>query len=119
MSLKTFLQPNSSKTVHFPFKSFSSPSFKTTEDETILPSRPHLYFNNRLNSTFNSLQLHDPNETNLPPSHSSVVIQNTTNHSATLLFGCIGYIEKPTTLDLPSAYHVHEINSLVHSVFNS
>ena len=46
-------------------------------------------------------------------------MQNITNHSATLSFGCIGYFEIPATLDLSSAYHVHDKNSLVHSVFNS
>ena len=109
----------SSKTVHFPIKSSSSFSIKTTENETILPSPPHTYFNKSLNSTFNFLQLHDPTKTNLPPSHCSVVIQNITNHSAKLPFGCIGYIETPATLDLPSSYNVHDINSLAHSVFNS
>ena len=114
-----FLFSNSSKTVHFPNKSSSSLSFETTENETILPSPPHTYFNECLNSIFNSLQLHDPTKTILPPSHCSVVIQNITNHSATLPFGCIGYIEVPATLDLPSAYNVHDINLLVHSVLNS
>ena len=60
-----------------------------------------------------------PTKTTLPPSHCSVIIQNITNHSATLPFVCIGYIEIPANIDLPSAYHVHDINPIVNSVFNS
>ena len=101
---KTIFQPNSSKTVHFPIKSYSYLSFKTTENETILPSTPHTYFHKRLISILSFLQLHDPTKPTFPPSSCSVVIQNITNHSATLPFGCIGYIEIPATLDLPSAY---------------
>ena len=101
------------------FKSSSSLSFKTTENETIIPSTNHSYFHKRLTSTFSFLQLYVPTETTLSPSSCSVVIQTITNHSPTLQFGCIGYDEIPANLDLPSAYHVHDINSLVHSVFNS
>ena len=79
-----FFQPNSSKAAHFSIKSSSSLSFKTTENETILPSTPHTYFHKRLNSIISFLQLHDPTKTTPPPSHCSVVIQNITNHSTTL-----------------------------------
>ena len=119
VSKKIFFQQKSSNAVHFPIKISSFLSFKTTEIEPILPSTPHTYFHKRLNSTFSFLHFHDPTKTTLTPSSCSLVIQNITNHSATLPFGCIGYIEIPATLGLPSAYHVHDINSLVHCVFNS
>ena len=104
ISKKLFFQPNSSKAVHFPIKFSSSLSFKTTENETILPSTPHTYFHKCLISILSFLQLHDPTQPTFPPSSCSVVIQNITNHSATLPFGCIGYVEIPATLDLPSAF---------------
>ena len=64
------------------------------------------------------MQLHDSTKTSRSPSHWSVIIKNITNHSVTFPFGYIGYIEIPATLEIPSAYQVHVIKSLVRSVFN-
>ena len=103
LNQKIHFQPNSSKTVHFPIKSSTSLSFKTTKNKTVLPSTPHSNFNKRFNSNFSFMQLHNPIQKykeEIPP-NCSVIIQNITNRIATLPLGCIGYIEIPAIIQIP------------------
>ena len=50
------------------------------------------------------------------PDICSTVIQNSTNHVATLPKGHIGYIGVPITNEQPKYYQVNDLNTLVHNV---
>ena len=115
---KIYFKPNASQIIHFPIQPTLPLTFKTSDNEVIFPSTPHPFFNTRFNSTFNFLQVYQNNNTE--PSSCSVIIQNTTHHSATLTPGYIGYIEVPATNIQPSHYKVNDVNSyFTHTVFHS
>ena len=50
------------------------------------------------------------------PYTCATIIQNSTNHIATLPTGHIGYIEVPITNAKPKYYQVNDINTLIHNV---
>ena len=52
--------------------------------------------------------------TNDKPDTCATIIQNSTNHAATLPTGHIGYIEVPITNEKPKNYQGNGVNSLVH-----
>ena len=98
-------------------KSSTPLSFKTANNEIILPSTPHSNFNKRFSSNFHFMQLHDTTQGSSPPSNCSVIIQNITNRNATLPLGCIGYIEIPAIIEIPPTYQVQDVNSLINRFF--
>ena len=50
------------------------------------------------------------------PDTCATLLQNSTNHIATLPTGHIGYIEYPITNEKPEYYHVNDIITLIHNV---
>ena len=50
------------------------------------------------------------------PDICATIIQNSTNHIATLPTGHIGYIEVPITNEKPRYYQVNDLNTLIHNV---
>ena len=53
------------------------------------------------------------------PDTCAQIIQNSTNHVATLPTGHIGYIEVPNTNEKPKYYQVKDINTLIHIVIHT
>ena len=54
--------------------------------------------------------------TDKKPYICATIIQNTSNHVATLPTGHYGYIEVPITNERPKLYQVNDINTLIHNV---
>ena len=106
------LKPNSSKIAHFPIKNYYNLHFTTTPQNQFFPTIPHTYFSTKFRTTFNFIEVF----TNDHPDTCATIIQNSTNHIATLPTGHIGYIEVPITNEKPKYYQVNDINTLVHNV---
>ena len=73
------------------------------------PTIPHTYFSSKFRSTINFIEVftHDK------PDICSKIIQNSTNHIATLPKRHIGYIEVPIRNEQPKYYQVKGVNTLV------
>ena len=106
------LNPNSSKTAHFPIKNYYNLHFATTAKNQFFSTIPHTYFSSKFRTTFNFIEVF----TDDTPDICSKIIQISTNHIATLPKGHIGYIEVPITNEQPKYYQVNDINSLVQNV---
>ena len=106
------LNPNSSKIAHFPIKNSYNIHFATTPKNKFFPTIPHTYFSSKFRTTFNFIEV----LTDDKPDICSTIIQNSTNHIATLPKGQIGYIEVPITNQQPIYDQVNDINTLVHNV---
>ena len=114
---KIYFKPNASQGIHFSIQHTLHLTFQTSDNELIFPSTPHPFFNTRFNSTFNFLQIYQNIKTE--PNSCSVIIQNSTHHSAILNPGYIGYTEAPATNIKPLHLKVNDVNSLIHTVFHS
>ena len=103
------LNTNSSKIAQFPLKNYYNLYFATTAKNQFFPTIPHTYFSSKFRTTFNFIEVFTYDK----PDYCSTIIQNSTNHIATLPKGHIGYIEVPITNEKPKYYQVNVINSLV------
>ena len=80
------LNPNSSKTAHYPIRNYYNLNFATTAKKQFLPTIPHTYFSSKFRTTFNFNEVF----TDAEPDICSKIIQNSTNNIATLRKGHIG-----------------------------
>ena len=106
------LKPKSSKIAHFPIKNYHNLHFTTTPQNHFFPSVPHIYFATKFRTNFNFIEIFTDNQPNI----CATIIQNTSEHVATLPTGHIGYIEVPITNEKPKFVHVNNINTLIHIV---
>ena len=106
------LKPNSSKIAHFPINNYYNLHFSTTPQKQFFPTIPHTYFSSKFRTTFNFIEVFRDEK----PDTCATIIQNSTNHIATLPTGHIGYIEVPITNEKPKYYQVNDINTLIHNV---
>ena len=86
--------------------------FSTTPHKQFSPTIPHTYFSSKFRSILNFIEV----LTDDKPDTCATIIQNSTNHIATLPIGHIGYIEIPMTIEKPKYYQVNDINTLIHNV---
>ena len=73
---------------------------------------PYTYFSTKFRTTFTFIEVFTDDK----PDTCATIIQNSTNHVATLPTGHIGYFEVPITKEKPKYYHGNEINTLIHNV---
>ena len=106
------LNQNTSKIAHFAIKNYYNLHFATTPKNQFFPTIPHTYFSSKFRTTFNFIEVFTGDK----PDICSTIIQNTTNHIATLPKGHLGYIEVPITNEQPEHYQVNDLNPLVHNV---
>ena len=106
------LKPNSSQIAHFPINNYYSLHFSTTPQKQFFPTNPHTYFSSKFRTTFNFIEVFTDDK----PDTCATIIQNSTNHIATLPTGHIGYIEVPITNEKPKYYQVKDLNTLIHNV---
>ena len=106
------LKPNSSKIAHFPINNYYNLHFSTTPQNQFFPTIPHTYFSSKFRTTFNFIEVFTDDK----PDNCATIIQNSTNHVATLPTGHIGYIEVPITNEKPKYYQDNDINTLIHNV---
>ena len=104
------LKPESSKSAHFPIKSYYNLHFTTTKP--LLSYSTTYLFATNFRTNFNFFEIF----TDKKPDISATFIQNTSKHIATLPTGNIGYIEVPVTNEKPKFYQVNYINTLIHNV---
>ena len=106
------LKPNSSKLAHFPINNYYNLCFSTTPQNQFFLTIPHTYFSSKFRTTFNLIEVFTDDK----PDNCAAIIQNSTNHVATLPTGHIGYIEVSITNEKPECYQVNDINTLIHNV---
>ena len=106
------MKPNSSKIAHFPIKNYYNLHFTTTPQNQFYPTIPHTYFSTKFRTTFNFIEVFTDDK----PDTWATIIQNSTNHIATLPTEPIGYIEVPITNEKPKLYQVNDFNTLIHNV---
>ena len=106
------LKPNTSKIAHFPINNYYNLHFSTTPQKQFFPTISHTYFSSKFRTTFNFIEVFTDDK----PDTCATIIQNSTNHIATLPTGHIGYIEVPITNEKPKYYQVNDINTLIHNV---
>ena len=106
------LNPNSLKIAHFPIKNKYIFHFATTPGNKFFPTIPHTYFSSKFRTTFNFIEFFTDDK----PDICSTIIQNSTNHIATLPKGHIGYIEVPITNERPKYYQGNDLSTLAHIV---
>ena len=107
------MKPNSSKVAHFPIKNYYNLHFTTTPQNQFFPTIPHTYFSTSFRTTFNFIEVFTDDK----PDTWATLIQNSTNHIATLPTRHIGCIEDdPITNEKPKYYHAKNINTLIHIV---
>ena len=87
------LKPNSSKIAHFPLKTYYNLHFTTTLQNQFFPTLPHTYFSTKFCTTFSFIEVFTDDK----PDTGAPIVQNYTNHVATLPTGRTGYIEVPIT----------------------
>ena len=94
---QTRQKPNSSKIAHFPINNYYNLHFSTTSQNQFFPTIRHTYFSSKFRTTYSFIEVftHDK------PKNCATIIQNSTNHVATLPTGHIGYIEVPITEEKP------------------
>ena len=108
---KIRLKPNSSKIAHFLINKFYNLDFSTTPHKQFFPKIPHTYFSSKFRTTFNFIEVFTDDK----PDTCATIIQNCTNHIATLPTGHIGYIEVPMTNEKPSPIHTTQnLQNLFH-----
>ena len=81
------LKPKSSKIAHFPIKNYHSLHFTTTPQNQFFPSVQHTYFATKFRTNFNFLEVFTDDK----PDICATIIQNTSQHVATLPTGHIGF----------------------------
>ena len=74
------LKPNSSKIAHFPIKKYYNLHFQTTQQNQFFPRVPHTYFSTKFRTTFNFIKVFTEDK----PDIYATLVQNSTNHIATL-----------------------------------
>ena len=109
---QTRLKPNSSKIAHFPINNYYNLHFSTTPHKQFFPTIPGTYFFTKFRSTFNFIEV----LTDDKPDTCATIIQNSTNHIATLPIGHFGFIEIPITNEKPKCYRINDMNTLIHNV---
>ena len=105
-------KPNSSKIAHFPINNYYNLHFSTTLQKQFFPTILHTYFSSKFRTTFNFIEVFTDDKHNT----CATIIQNSTNHIATLPTGHIGYIEVPITNEKTKYYQVNDLNTLIHNV---
>ena len=105
-------KPNSSKIAYFPINNYYNLHISTTPQNQFSTTIPHTYFSLKFWTTFNFIEV----STNDKPDNCPTIIQNSTNHVATLPTGHIGYIEVPITNEKPKYYQVNDIHTFIHNV---
>ena len=106
---------NSSIIAHFPIKNFYNLHLTTKPQNQSFPTIPHTYFSTKFRTTFDFIE----SFTDDKPDTCAIIIQNSTNHIATLPTGHIGYIEVPITNEKPNYYQVNDINTLIHNAIHT
>ena len=106
------MNPNSSKIAHFPKKNYYDLRFTTTPQNQFFPTIPHTYCSTKFRTTFNFLEVFTDKKQDI----CATIIQNSTNHIATLPTGHIEYIEVPIANEKPKFYQVNNVNTLLHNV---
>ena len=111
------LKPNSSKIAHFPKNNYYNLHFSTTPQNQFFPTIPRTHFSSKFCTTFNFIEVFTGDK----PDNCATIIQNSTNHVATLPPGHIGYIDVPITKEKPKYYQVNDIThsnsmSLIHTI---
>ena len=106
------LKPNSSKIVHFLIKNYNNSNFQTTPQNQFFPTVPYTYFSTKIRTTFNFIEV----STDDKPDTCATLIQNSTNHIATLPTGHTGCFEVPISDEKPKYYHGNDINTLIRNV---
>ena len=86
--------------------------FKITPQNQFFPTVPYIYFSTKFRTTFNFIDVFTEDK----PNTCATLIQNSTNHIATLPTGHIGYFEVPITNEKQKLYHVNDIKTLIHNV---
>ena len=71
----------------------------TTTQHHFFPTIPHTYVSTKVCATFNFIEVF----TDKKPEICATIIQNSSNHVATLPTGNIGYIEVPITNEKPKS----------------
>ena len=114
MNSKTQIRskPNSSKIAHFPFNNYYNLHFSTIPQKQFFPTFPHTYFSSTFRTTFNFIEVFTDDK----PDICATIIQNSTNHIATLPTGHIGFFEVAITNEKPRYYQVNDLNTLLHNV---
>ena len=106
------LKPNYSMIAHFPIKNHYNLHFTTLPQNRFFPTIPHTYFSTKFCTTFTFIKVFTDDKRDT----CATIIQNSTNHIATLPTGHIGYIEVPFTNEKPENYQVFEFTVLIHNV---
>ena len=74
------MKPNSSKIAHFPIKKYYNLHFQTTQQNQFFPRVPHTYFSTKFRTTLNFIEVFTEDK----PGIYATLVQNSTNHIATL-----------------------------------
>ena len=81
------LKPNSSEIAHFQIKNYYDLHFTTPIHNQFFPTIPHTYFSTKFRTTFNFIEVFTDDK---PDTCCATILQNSTNHVATLPTGHIG-----------------------------
>ena len=95
-----------------PIKNYHDLHFTTTPQNHFFPSVQHTYFATKFRTKFNFIGVFTDDK----PDNCTTIIQNTSQHVATLPTGHIGYIEVPIRNEKPKFFQVNDINTLIHNV---
>ena len=106
------MKPNSSKIAHCPIKNDYNFQFTTTRQKQFFPTIPHTHWSTKFRTTFIFSEVFTGDKSDT----SGAIMQNSTDHNATLPTGHIGYIEVPFTNEKPKNYQVNDITTLIHKV---
>ena len=82
------LKPNSSQIAHFSINNYYKLHLSSTPHKQFFPTIPHTYISSKFRSTSKFVEVLTENK----PDTCATIIQNSTNHIATLPIGHIGYI---------------------------
>ena len=78
-------------------KNYYNLHLQTTPQNQFFPTVPHTYFSTKFRTTFTFIEVFTEDK----PDICATLIQNSTNHIATLPTGHIGYIEVPISNEKP------------------
>ena len=113
MTNQTLVQ-QSYKILQIILQKFYNLYFTSSPENQFFPTIPHTFFSNKYTTTFIFFEFFTDDK----PDTCAAIIQNSTNHTATLPTGYIGYIEVPITNEKTEHYQVNDIKTLVHNVFH-
>ena len=93
---------------HLLIKNYYNLRFSTTPNTQFFPTVPHIYFSTKFRTRVKFIETIAKDD----PDTCVIIIQNSTNHVATLPTGDNNYIEVPFTNEKPKYYQIHDIDSL-------